>query len=294
MNSSLGLGLVVATLGRIDPLDRLLASLRSQISPVDSIVVVAQGNHAAVHELAGRHGDLPILLGESERGAAHGRNLGVRLLPATASVLLFPNDSTWFPPCTLDAIRSAIDDGTRMAGLTVFDDGGPKTILPPPGSALNRLNVWRVMEVGLVVRRTDFEDLAGFDPLIGSGAPTPWQSGEVTDLLLRAMDRWPGLAREFAWLPRRVAVGGVREGQDLSDAERRRKVRAYGRGLGMIARRYRYPLGWRLARLLGGAGIGLLRRPDYELLDGLWAFTGRLEGMLGRTIGAEDDAAVTR
>lgn len=289
------LALVVTTLGRVELLDRLMSSLRGQLVEGDAVVVVAQGNLAAVRRLATSYADLPIVVTTSDRGAALGRNVGVGLLPDGEYVLQFPNDSTWFPSGLLALIRSTVGCAEfRIGGMTVFDDIGPKYLLPARGTPLDRVNVWRVIEVGLLIRRADFEDLNGFDASIGSGAPTPWQSGEVTDLLLRALDRWPELGRQFAWLPPYVAVGGVREGFGLSKHERRNKLRAYGRGLGLLARRHHYPVAWKLKRLLGGAAVGLLRPREYRPLDGLWAFAGRLEGMLGTTIGGSTQHAVSR
>ena len=78
--------------------------------------------------------------------------------------------------------------------------------------------------------------------------------------MLRALKEWPEIASQFIWMPRDIAVGGVPQGHGLSTGERRRKLRAYGRGLGLLARRHRYPVAWKVKRLIGGAAVGLLRR----------------------------------
>ena len=80
--------------------------------------------------------------------------------------------------------------------------------------------------MGLLMRRSVFDEVGGFDPDLGTAAPTPWQAGEATDLLLRMAERRPDLASGFAWLPSDVTVGGIADPSGLSRRERRRKLRA--------------------------------------------------------------------
>ena len=165
-----------------------------------------------------------------------------------------------------------------MGALTVVDEHGPKFVLPPAGTPLDRWNVWSVIEMGLVIRRTVFDRLGGFDPDLGTGASTPWQAGEATDLLLRL---WSASRsrRSFDWFPHDVAVGGIGDPSGLSRSERRRKLRAYGRGLGRVVVRHRYPSWWRFAFLFGGLAFGLRHRAANTIADGWWVFLGRAEGM---------------
>ncbi|GGJ71225.1 glycosyltransferase family 2 protein [Agromyces bauzanensis] len=285
------LGLVVSTLGRTEPLERLLRSLAGQVRSGDRLVIVSQDRLGDVEALATRfRGDrFAIDVTASERGASRGRNAGVAALPPGDRLLLFPNDTTWFPDGSLDAIRAA-GPAIEAGALTVVDDHGPKFTLPSPGAPLDRWNVWSVIEMGLVMRRSLFDELGGFDPELGTGAPTPWQAGEATDLLLRMLRRRPDLARSFAWLPSDVTVGGVADPAGLSTAERRRKLRAYGRGLGRLVMRHRYPWWWRFAFLFGGLAFGLRHRATNTPADGWWVFLGRAEGMVGRTIGGPTEA----
>lgn len=288
------LGLVVSTLGRTEPLERLLRSLSTQLTAGDRLVVVSQDRVAEVEALAQRFrsGRFVIEVTTSERGASRGRNAGVAALPPGERVLLFPNDTTWFPDGSIEAIRP-VGTGAEAGAITVVDEHGPKFRLPAPGTPLDLWNVWSVIEMGLVMRRSLFDELGGFDPGLGTGAPTPWQAGEATDLLLRMLRRRPDLARSFAWLPSDVTVGGVADPAGLSTAERRRKLRAYGRGLGRLVMRHRYPWWWRFAFLFGGLAFGLRHRATNTPADGWWVFLGRAEGMAGRAMGGPT-RAVTR
>ena len=290
----MNLGLVVSTLGRAEPLERLLRSLSAQVRSEDRIVLVAQDRFDDVERLVERFRDdaFRIDVTTSARGASRGRNAGVAALPPGERLLHFPNDTTWFPDGSLDAIRSAASD-VAAGALTVVDEHGPKFELPDHGTRLDRWNAWNVIEMGLLMRRSLFDELGGFDPDLGTGAPTPWQAGEATDLLLRLLERRPDLADGFGWMPHDVAVGGIADPSGLSNAERRRKLRAYGRGMGRVVVRHPYPWWWRFAFLFGGLAFGLRHRATNAIGDGWWVFLGRAEGMLGRTAGGPT-TAVTR
>ncbi len=284
--SIVNLGLVVSTLGRIDPLRRLLDSLDGELLPGDRVVIVAQAHRSEVEALVRDYTlrGMDIVVTTSARGASIGRNTGVAALGDGERLLSFPNDTTWYPPGVLGALRER-SDGIEAGALTVRDEHGPKFALPAAGTALDRWNVWSVIEMGIVMRTSTFERLGGFDPSIGTGAASPWQAGEGTDLLLRLRSAEPALASRFAWMPPQIWIGGIADAHGLPRMARRHKLRAYGRGLGRIVTRWRYPAWWRFAFIGGGLAFGLRHRPDYELLDGWWVFLGRLEGAIGRVLG---------
>lgn len=288
------LGLVVATLGRVGPLERLLQSVAPQLRPGDRVVIVAQNRVGDVERLAREFRDdgIAVHVTTSARGASRGRNVGVAALPAGERLLHFPNDTTWYPTGSIEAIRTAVGDA-HVGALTVVDEHGAKFALPAPGTPLDRWNAWSVIEMGLLVRKSVFETLGGFDADLGTGAPTPWQAGEATDLLLRLLHRRPELATTFEWLPRNISIGGIPDARGLSTAERRRKLRAYGRGMGRVVARHPYPWWWRLAFVGGGLAFGLRHRTTNNVGDGWWVFLGRTEGISGRPIGGPT-AAVTR
>ena len=279
------LGLVVSTLGRVESLKRLFDSLSGQVLTGDTLVVVAQRNLPEVEALAAayRSASMRITVTTSPPGAARGRNAGVAALPAERDLLLnFPNDTTWYPSGALQRMR-LLPEGFRAGALTVVDENGPKFVLPEPGAALTRWTVWSVIEMGILIRRSVFDRIGGFDPDIGTGAATPWQAGEATDLLLKLIRAEEH--SDFAWQPAALTVGGISDPNGLNGAERRHKLRGYGRGLGRLVTCWRYPLWWRLAFLGGGLFFGLRNRGTHAPADGWWVFLGRLEGMLGRTLG---------
>lgn len=298
------LAFVITTLGRIAPLGRLLDGLVPQLTAGDQVVIVAQDHVDEVRRLvADRQADQDpdatgreaadtaprIVVVTSGRGAARGRNAGVEHVVGDP-LLQFPNDTSEAPEGFAAALRG-LAPRLGVGAITFRDEHGPKFVLPAPGTPLDRWNVWNVMEVGVLVRRSVFLAAGGFDPEVGSGAATPWQAGEVTDFLLRAMDR--GLTGDFVWAPSDVAIAGVGEATGLSPAEHRRKVRAYSRGTSRVLGRWSYPLWWRLAFVAAGLVIGVRHDATHRPVDGWWAFVGRLEGFLGRVLGPRDGRAMT-
>ena len=292
------LSLVVTTLGRLDALRTLLGSLDGQLRDGDDLVLVAQGEVDRVRALAAEFaGVLPITVAESGRGATRGRNAGVESLPGGDTVLAFPNDTSVYPPGTLEAVRreiAAAGAGFLYGRMASHDERGPKSALPDPGTPLDRVNLWTVIEMGLLIRRRLFDEIGGFSLDFGPGQPTPWQAGEAADLLLRALAAHPELAREFRWLPRRIHVGGISTGFGLDGAGRRRKLRSYGRGTAQVLARHPYPWWWRSAYVGAGLVFGLRNPRPIRAADGWWMFLGRLEGSLGTTFGSSDLVSTTR
>ena len=290
----MNIGLVITTLGREQGLRRLLQSLVGQVASGDVIMMVAQRNLQGVKNLATEFASIgcEIVVTTSPLGASRGRNAGVAALPASADYLLhFPNDTTWFPPGIIAGIRST-PTGAGAGALTVTDENGPKFHLPVPGTRLDRWNVWTVIEMGLVIRRSVFTRLGGFTESIGTGASTPWQSGEATDLLLRLIKTHA--ADSFVWLPADIAIGGISDPHGLSNGERRRKLRTYARGFGRLLSVWHYPLYWRAAALAGGLLFGVRNRSAFQAADGWWVFMGRFEGLTGRCFGKKMSTAVDR
>lgn len=286
------LGFVVSTLGRVEALETLLESLAPQLESGDRVVFVAQGRQDEVKALVDtwRAKGLPLTFTTSDRGASLGRNVGVDTLAGSVDLLHFPNDTTTFPQGAVDAVRAMPADAV-LGGLEIHVDGVPKLKVPTPGTPLNVYNSWSIIEMGLVIRHQAFVDLGGFDISIGTGAQTPWQAGESTDLVLRALKRYgPGCVH---WFGADAVLGGIAEGAGLTPEERSHKLRAYNRGTATVVRRGGFPLWWKAAFLFGGLAWGF-RHPQDRFTDGWWVFVGRLEGLLGKVFDGGDVRAVTR
>lgn len=282
MTNDQSLTVVVTTLGRIESLNTLFDSLATQLRADDTLVVVAQGNVDKVRELTESVStSAEVICTTSERGATRGRNAGVAET-TRGHLLIFPNDTTWYPDGSIDAIRSHTANDFTV--YIVEDEAGPKFSFKERTEPFTYRTVWDVIEPGFAVTRSAFEAIGGFDPNIGTGAPSPWQAGEVADLMYRWAQKAPD--KLVSWVPS-IIVGGVTDSAGLTPAERRRKLRAYGRGCGHIMRTYRAPVWFRTAYVLAGLLVAAKRPGLYSLSDGWSAFLGRVEGVTGRIVGGE-------
>ena len=270
---------VVPTVGRISPLRRLLASLEGQLEKDDHIAIATVGDPDAIRALI-KSFNFPegcVSVCRSPWGISTARNLAVESLPAVVDFLLFPNDTSWYGG---DFVRNfKMLNVTQTCGaIEAVDETGPKFVLPAAGTALTKANVWQVVEPGLFMDHGVFRSLGGFNEDFGTGGPTPWQSGEGTELLLRWMAH--GSGPSFRWITE-LTVHGVSDASGLSPSQRRRKLRAYGRGYGRLLILGGFSLRKRLEAALGGWLFGVRKGAPYQAADGLWVGLGRVEGLYG-------------
>ena len=270
---------MLATMGRLEPLRRLFASLEGQLEVGDCIAIATTGDQYRVGELVKsfRFPDGCVTLTASPKGASTARNLAAASLATKVDFLLFPNDTSWFASGFVKTFRG-LDLTGSCGALEVVDEKGPKFLLPEAGTPLSKANVWQVIEPGLFIKCSTFFELGGFNEDFGTGAPTPWQSGEGTELLVRWMDRYD--PQSFEWI-HKLKVYGISDPFGLSALQRRRKLRAYARGYGRLLITGGFSGRKRIEAALGGWLFGLRKGAPYKAVDGLWVGLGRLEGMTG-------------
>jgi hypothetical protein len=273
------LGIVVSTIGRRDALFRLLASLGPERHRV-AVAVAVQGGHESLLDDLRQEGarlGLDLVAEPSSGGASAGRNDAAAWLGDRCRVLAFPNDTTIYPEGVLRQVIEEVSDGFRAGAMRVDDALGAKFPLPRRGTLLDRRNVWDVILPGLLMDAEVFRSLEGFDPTIGTGAPTPWQSGEETAILLRYLERF---GPDFGWLPD-VAVLNPHDTAGLGTSARRRKLLGYARGYGRLIRTEGYGPTWFARSIVAGASFGVRHGRPYSPLDGWWVLRGRVEGWFG-------------
>jgi hypothetical protein len=288
------IGVAVTTVGRWDDLRELLGDLARQTQPPHA-VAVAHHDVTAADELAALvrcfADTLSISTVVSPRGISNGRNAAAALLGDDVDWLYFPNDTSRIDDDFLERVGRHATSGTTVCAVQLVDREGVRNALPAPGSPLTRRNVWGAIEPATLFERRAFHQAGRFSPSLGSGADTPWQAGEGTDLLLR-MSLREGFAIE--WIPD-ICVRAHTEFAHLTPAERSRKIRFYGRGSGYVYRRWDYPA-WDKFRHVFGAALAPLRKRDkFRARDGVALMVGRAEGVLGRVAGGtRDHRAIVR
>lgn len=153
------------------------------------VTIVEQQDVAAVEQaLAQMSGTVESVVIESRRGLSTARNTGLAV--TSGDVVGFPDDDCWYEPETLAMVASAFEDASIdfVIGRQVDSAGAEVLRSPAENCAVNRDNVWRLaMSSAVFVRRRLIEVIGGFDGTLGVGASSPYQSGEETDLILRAI-----------------------------------------------------------------------------------------------------------
>lgn len=278
------LAFIVCTLGRVIPLRKLLHTLEGEIGERDLVIVVAQGNFEEIAKLIAEFNQLPIKLIRSGRGLSLGRNRAIQMIGHSDFYLLFPNDTSWYPAGMVSSIRAClIKSQPSFAALGVKNALQFRSRIPERSVDLDRGNLWGIVEPGLVIKSSALLECGGFDERLGTGANTPWQSGEGSDLILRLLDVFG--SKGFIWFPRQIFVCGITEAEGLTKEKRRQKLRAYGRGFCFVGRLHGYSYLWCVRHMASGLSIGVRQHDCYDPLDGVWCFLGRLEGTLGWTFG---------
>lgn len=252
-NEQILVSLVVSTRGRTTTLEVLFDSLVKQTYQNFQVIVVDQNDDDRLDPLFAE-GKWPLNLRHihtpTDRGLSRGRNVGWK--NAKGSVILFPDDDCWYPPWFISRAlalitatgadfvsgRAADPDGTSINGR--FETAA---------QFINRVNVWTTgIEWTMFFKRSTLETVGGFDPDIGIGASTPWQSCEGQDIVLRALAK--GLKGYFD-----PSLYGHHARFDVdTEASGHGKGRLYGRGLGHILRRHGYGL-WSALNWIGRPAI---------------------------------------
>lgn len=280
------LGLAVTTIGRPQITDLLASVAESTTLPAAVAIANQSGRDLGLDPLAY---PFPLVVLPSSGGVSRGRNDAVAALPAEVDVLGFPNDDSRYDPDICHAVAACFRAAPPPAALAcrLEERSGARFALPGTGSPLNRRTVWRALEACTFVRRADFEAVGGFSPELGSGGPTPWGSGEGTDLLLRLMARGGRVVSRPD-----IVVHGTDERRALDDDQVVAKHRAYARGTGHVYRVHDYPLSSRLRILAGPWAHPLQHDPSLRVSLRVAAARslGRFEGLTGRLLGGEPDS----
>lgn len=272
--------LALSTVGR-PTLQELLDSIASS-SLLPTAVAVADHTPSGDLCVAGLL-PFPVLVVPSGGGASRGRNDAAAALPADHDVIGFPGDDVVYPPDTLRLVAEAFaarPDADAVA-TTLLDETGPRLRLPAPGMRLDRRTVWRSIEPALFMRRAAFDAVGGYRDDLGTGADTPWQSGDGTDMLLRLMDKGGTILSRGD-----ITVTGRGERKGLSEEAFIAKHRAYARGTGYVYRVHDYPLGDRVRLLVAPLVKAPLLDPSLRLSLRLSVARslGRWEGLTGRRL----------
>ena len=221
---------------------------------------------------------------ESCGGVSAGRNDAARALPADVEVIAFPNDTSIYPPGTLRAAAAQFASPREPDAISgTLVEGGQirRHPLPPDGVHLDPTSIWWAIEPAVFIRRDIFDQLGGLRADIGTGAPSPWQSGEGTEFLLRLLAQGGVIISAPG-----VKVLGPGDRHELSADDWIAKNRRYARGTGYVYRIHKYPLYPCLRTIVGPLVIATRHDPVLSVSLRLAAARsmGRIEGLLAHPL----------
>lgn len=185
--------LLIATINRKEPLQRLLDSLQQQTIPTDAFeVLIADQNPPGFLQpiIDGYAQSLRIRVVQvPNRGVSQARNA---LLPfATGKYVAFPDDDCCYEP---DTLHEAQDFFAKHLHVHVIQaswsaPGRCRSSVLSPDSLGTRYSIFKRGETYVQFFRKEAVDRIGpFDPVIGPGTGLPYGCGEDTDYLLRAIE----------------------------------------------------------------------------------------------------------
>lgn len=277
------ISLVLATLGRSDEIRQLFDSIVQQDhSDIEVVVVDQNSDDRLIPILQAYEASFPIVHLRSLPGLSRARNVG--MAAATGSVIGFPDDDAWYPAGMLARVASLFDENPGTAaytGLCVDEHGN----ISAGGSGLtemcadvNRNNVWHCgVSASIFIRRSAAKAVGDFDEKLGLGSGTPFQSGEETDFLLRA------ISLDYKVTFRRDLLIHHPMPPTGTDRAMLRRTWGYGLGMGRVMRKHRYGVLWAMSAvgrpMIGAAlsfGSGRLDTARLRIVRA----AGRLQGWL--------------
>lgn len=271
LSSELSITLLVTTRGRIQALQRLLESLRNQSFTQFIVLLGDQNTPGFLDPMLQNFTDISIqrvMLPEVSLSKA--RNL---LLPfVRQGIFAITDDDCYYAPDTLQKIIFFFSTTPKCSVLI----GNPNATLRSTLHTENIYSVWRDAPSWVLFFRFEVTHLIGtFDETLGIGSPGPFQSGEETDYLIRALQQGLTVMRESS-----IAV--YHEPVNYSSSTLIKKTLAYSLGRMYLLKKHNFPLWFKLANVL----YPLVMLPLDAIRQGKhtaryrWAmFTGRLQGL---------------
>lgn len=233
------ISVVISTLDRPQTLSRCLAALAGGTRRPDEIVVVDQGDAAAVEEVLEQHRAAGMRIEHvvhDGRGLSASQNLGVRA--ATHPVVAIIDDDCLADPGWLEAIEAAFaeEGGPDLVGGRILPQPPEGDRVVPVSSRTSEVAAelrwptlpWRVGSGGnFAVRRDRYLAVGGNDERLGAGSPG--HAGNDIDLFHRLL-RDGAVAR---YEPAALVLH-----QRATVAERRARRGTYGFGVGACVGRW--------------------------------------------------------
>lgn len=242
------ISLITCTLGRKAPLIRLLESLIRMPPDQFELILVDQNEPEYLRSLIAPFAQqITIVHIHTAKGLSLGRNAGLR--QAKGTLVAFPDDDCWYPLDTLERVNTLFNKYPELdfvTGRTCDADNKPS--LSPSlafRAAISRQNYLLCGNSNSIFARLrSVKGIGGFDERLGVGAPTPFQSGEESDLVISGIDA----QMKLEYFPELVIHHDQVNTANAEDYINRAKK--YGAGYGAILRKHHFGLVHFLSRVM--------------------------------------------
>jgi len=267
--------LVVATVGRVDELEALLASLARQTHRAFTVRVVDQNEDDRLRPVLADHPGLDLAHLRSPAGLSRARNVALDGL--AADLVAFPDDDCVYADDLLERVAERFEGRAELDGLTgraESSDGVSSSSWRADPAVLTRDNLWnRAISFTIFLRRGLVSRVGPFDEALGLGSGTPWHSGEEIDYLVRAL----AAGARLEYDPSLVVT------HDLGADDPSTGLRD-GASVGYLLRKHGYPpraVARMLVRPVGGVAVSLARRDRERARYHAATLRGRIAGYRG-------------
>ena len=270
--------LIVATIERTEPLEKLLASLALQTFSDFEVVIVDQNRDDRVEVTARRWSrKMTIRHLRSEMGLSRARNRGIK--EETGEIIAFPDDDCWYGADVLLKIHEWFLSHPEFDFLSTCARDEKFQLCanrwPTMPSRITRTNVLRTaISISLFFRKEVIQAVGGFDEFLGLGSGSKFGSGEESDFVFRALS-----LGYLGWFENSIAIfHPARKADGIHVA----RARSFGLGFGYVLRRHRVPFWISLylcTRPAAGWLINYVRRRPVSS-EYLATLRGRLAGYL--------------
>jgi glycosyltransferase involved in cell wall biosynthesis len=225
------ISLILATIGREDPVEHFLRSVMAQGYPNLEILIADQNGDDRLTPIIialGAHIHIRHL--RTPLGLSRSRNAALRHV--TGEIVAFPDDDAVYPADLLHSVARNFRRYPGIGGLVgcpVSEVTGHRFrgFAGRPMDLTTHNVWWLASSVGLFLRTELTEIVGDFDETLGLGSGTPWGAGEDRDYPLRALDLGARLRYDPA-LQIRHPDG---------DYSNHRRAYLYGGGLGRVLRK---------------------------------------------------------
>lgn len=239
------LTLLVCTLGRVKPLERLLHSLNAQTLKNFEVVIVDQNAEGFLDSTIQKFPALRINHLRTRPGLSHARNVG--LAASSGRYIGFPDDDVWYRPSVVEEVLDIFRRNSKLniiTGRSIDPLGRGVTVTLPGEALITRENIFEAGNSNTIFIERMLAQSLNFDEGLGLGAASEFQSGEETDFLLRALGKG---AAGWYFPDLTIFHDPIDNGAPL--AERARRTTAYARGFGYLIRKYHYPPSYILGKI---------------------------------------------